>query len=98
MEYFCNCNNVDGTDADGNPISWEERFNEFKKEFWFKLGNSMWWKHQSTFLFHTKYIQNEIMKHQDRVSGYSIKELDDVKILWYDSKIYTYRKVCVEVC
>ena len=62
MEYFCNCNNVDVTDADKILISWEERFNEFKKEPWFKLWNSMWWKHQSTFKFHIEFIHNDIMK------------------------------------
>ena len=39
-----------------------DRCNYFEKELWFKLGNSMWRKHQKTFQDHVKYIHNDIVK------------------------------------
>ena len=53
---------VDGTDADGEPVSGEEHFNDFKQELWFKLEKIMWIKSWQNFQDHVKYILNAIVK------------------------------------
>ena len=51
-----------GIDVDGNYYLGADKCINFEKDTWFKLGKSMWKKHQSFFQDHIKYIHNNIVK------------------------------------
>ena len=62
MEDFCIWDKVMGTNSDEEPVSRSELCDDFNNYIWFKLGNGMGSNHHSTFKYHMKYINNDIMK------------------------------------
>ena len=62
IEQFWSCKNLDGIDADGDAYLGADRWINFEKYIWFKLGHSMWKKRWDVFQYHFKYIHNDIMK------------------------------------
>ena len=73
---------MDRRTGTGYLINGEERYAYFEKDSWFKLGKSMWRKHQSIFQDHVKYIHNDIVKPSrvgifyDNDWDYEIQNLD----------------------
>ena len=62
MKRLWTWENLGGIESEGTDYSVAERCIEFEKDIWFKLGKSMWKKHQSVFQYHVKYIHNDIVK------------------------------------
>ena len=62
MEKLWTWDKKDGIKNDGYAYLEVDKCIDFEKEVWFKLGQSMWNKHQSVFQNHVKYIHNDTVK------------------------------------